>query len=80
LKADAKLAKLRGKIKIPLILMACGAGLLGSLSLTFLKGMTEAYAERGLFGGVSLYCYLILAIVLAVYQLLFLNKSMEIYD
>eukprot|EP00355_Strombidium_rassoulzadegani_P007882 CAMPEP_0168619692 /NCGR_PEP_ID=MMETSP0449_2-20121227/6739_1 /TAXON_ID=1082188 /ORGANISM="Strombidium rassoulzadegani, Strain ras09" /LENGTH=169 /DNA_ID=CAMNT_0008660647 /DNA_START=234 /DNA_END=743 /DNA_ORIENTATION=+ len=77
---DEKLGSLRGRLKIPLFLMATGAGLLGSLSMTFLKGMTESFEENGVFGSFSLYGYLILSLCLSVFQLNLLNMTMEIYD
>jgi hypothetical protein len=77
---DDTLSYIRRRLKWPLILLTFGAGLLGSLSMSFLKGMTVAFREVGLWGGVTLYIYLILAVTLALKQLSFLNQMMEVYD
>ena len=59
--------------------MASGAGLLGSLCMCFIKGITESFKAEGLYG-YSLYIYILIALFIAIFQLKFLNKAMENYD
>ena len=68
------------KLKAPLIFMTMGAGLLGSISLSFVKGLTEALRVDGLGGGVMFYIYTAIALFIGIMQLNILNKSMELYD
>jgi len=68
------------KLKAPLILVTSGAGLLGSISLSFVKGITESFRVDSFLGGFALYIYVLIALVIGLIQLKFLNKSMEIYD
>ena len=60
--------------------MTAGAGLLGSISLSFVKGLTEAYRVDGFTGGYALYIYIAIALAIGILQLNILNKSMELYD
>ena len=80
---QAELLKVRNiepwKLKSPLIFMTVGAGLLGSVSLSFVKGLTESFRIDG-WSGYLLYVYVVIAILLGVIQLKILNKSMELYD
>lgn len=70
----------RSMLRAPLVFMTAGAGLLGSISVIFIKGVTESLADKGLFGGFGFYIFLILGISNGILQLTALNKSMEIYD
>jgi len=49
-------------LRAPLIFMTAGAGLLGSISTVLIKGVTESLADKGLFGGVGFYIFLVLGI------------------
>lgn len=64
---------------MPLVLMTCAAGLVGSLSLSFIKGLTESFRQSGL-GSSSVWMYMGIALACGGLQLKFINKSMELYD
>ena len=68
------------KLKAPLVFMTAGAGLLASVSLSFVKGVTESYRADGFTEGYALYIYVVLALAIGILQLKILNKSMELYD
>ena len=50
---------------MPLILMTCCAGLLGSLSMSLMKGLTETFTNEGWRGG-ALYVFLGIAISIGI--------------
>jgi len=56
---------LRSKLRLPLILVTMGAGLLGSLSMSSIKGVTESFKVDS-FASFELYVYAISGIVIAV--------------
>lgn len=67
------------KLKSPLFFVTTGAGLLVSFTIAFIKGMTCSFAADG-FNGINIYIFAILTILSSLYQLKFINLSMEIYE
>ena len=60
--------------------MTTVAGLLGSISMSFIKGVTETFRHDGLFGGFVLYMYVAVALSIGILQLKSINRSMELYE
>ena len=60
--------------------MTSAAGLLGSISMSFIKGVTEIFSNHGFQTGLQLYIYVVIAILIGVLQLTTLNRSMDLYD
>lgn len=59
--------------------MTSAAGLLGSISMSLIKGVTETF-QNDSFSTFQLWIYVVLAISVGIIQLTTLNKSMELYD
>lgn len=62
---NPKTISLRSKLRMPLIFVTVGAGLLGSLSMSSIKGVTESFKADS-FSGLGLYGYAVAGIVIAV--------------
>jgi len=59
--------------------MSFAAALLGSLQQSVMKGMTISSGIEGFWSAVTL-SYLVLAGLTALFQLISLNKAMELYN
>ena len=64
---------------MPLFLVTVAAGLMGSISMSLIKGVTDTYQNNGL-SHFSIYIYATVAVCVGICQLITLNKSMELYE
>jgi len=62
-----------------LFLITVAAGLLGSLSMSLIKGVTDTFQNNGL-GYFPIYIYIIIGVSVGICQLITVNKSMELYE
>lgn len=76
---NGKYRWLKSQLKIPMTLMSIVAGLVGGLQSSFMRGMTISFQVQGFFDFATI-GYLLLAGVIAVLQLVSLNKAMEMYE
>ena len=70
---------IRNKVRLPLALMTGGAGLLGSVSMSLIKGFTEELRADEI-NVYHIVAFVVTAISVGLLQLKTLNTSMELYD